>query len=84
MMNAELVTQRLSTVIIPTVYREDYLLSLRALTRRHRAKPLVDALLQAARFSQLDFSDYPQILAALERRNWFHEPDEAAIILDDR
>ncbi len=84
MMNAELVAQRLSTVIIPTVYREDYRLSLRALTRRHRAKPLVDALLRAARFSQLDFSDYPQILAELERCNWFHEPDEAAIIVDDR
>jgi len=84
MMNAELVAERLSTIIIPTVYREDYLTTLRALTRRHRAKPLVDALAKAAAFSHLDFSEYPRILAELQRRNWFREPDEARIITDDR
>ena len=84
MMNAELVAQRLSTIIIPTVYREDHLLSLRALTRRNRPKPPIDALAKAARFSHLDFSDYPRILAELERRNWFREPDDAKIIVDDR
>jgi hypothetical protein len=84
MMNAELVAERISTIIIPTVFREDHLLTLRALTRRGRAKPLVDALAKAAAFSHLDFSDYPRILADLQARNWFHEPDEARIITGDR
>ncbi len=42
MMNADLVFAGSSTIIIPTVYREDYLLALRALTRRNRPVPLVE------------------------------------------
>jgi Fic family protein len=80
MMNAELVHADRATLIIPTVYRDDYLLTLRALTRRHRPGPLVDALLRAQRFSNLEFAPYPQILKELQRRNWFREPDEAKII----
>ncbi len=80
MMNAELVSAGRTTIIIPTVYRDDYLLALRALTRRHRPGPLVDALARAQRFSSLEFSPYPQILAELQRRNWFREPDDAKII----
>jgi hypothetical protein len=83
MMNAELVAAGASTIIIPTVYRDDYLLALRALTRRNRPKPLVDALAKAAAFSRLDFSIYPRALEELQRRNWFQEPDEARILLPD-
>lgn len=82
MMNSELVAARASTIIIPNVYREDYLNALRALTRRHRAAPLVDALTRAHHFSHLDFADYPRILAELQRRNWFREPDDARIVTD--
>ena len=80
MMNAELVSAGRSTIIIPTVYRDDYLQALRALTRRHRPRPLVDMLVKAQRFSTIDFSSYPVVLAELQRRNWFAEPDEARII----
>lgn len=79
MMNAELVSAGQSTLIIPTVYRDDYVLALRALTRRDRAGPLVSTLATAQRFSNLLFSPYPAILAELQRRNWFREPDEARI-----
>ncbi len=81
MMTAELVATEASTIIIPNVYREDHLLALRALTRRHRPAPIVDALAKAAAFSHLDFSDYPQILAELQRRNWFHDPEDARLIV---
>ena len=84
MMNAEMVARDESTIIIPTVYRDDYLLALRALTRRHRPRPLVNALAKAAAFSHLDFSDYPRILADIERRNWFRAPDEATLLVGDR
>jgi hypothetical protein len=80
MMNAELVSAGQSTIIIPTVYRDDYLLALRALSRRHRAAPLVQALLRAHRFSHREFSPYPAALAELTRRNWFREPDEARLV----
>jgi Fic family protein len=79
MMSAELVAAGSSTIIIPTVYRDDYLLALRALTRRHRSAPLVGMLRKAERFSNLDFSNYPRTIATLEQRNWFKEPDEARI-----
>jgi hypothetical protein len=82
MMNAELVAARASTIIVPTVFRDDYLRALKALTRRHRAAPLVDAMARAASFSRLDFSTYPRILAELQRRNWFEHPDEARIITE--
>jgi hypothetical protein len=80
MMNAELVSAARSTIIIPTVYRDDYLQALRALSRRHRPRPLVDMATRAQRFSTMNFSSYPVALAELQGRNWFAEPDEARII----
>lgn len=56
MMNAELVSESLPTIIIPTVFREDYLMALRALTRRERPGPLVDMIHRAQKFSALDFT----------------------------
>lgn len=81
MMNAELVSNEACTIIIPTVFREDYLNALRAMTRRHRPAPLVDALVRAASFSNLDFTNYPNVLRELQRRNWFESPDDAKIVL---
>ena len=81
MMSAELVSAGQPTILIPTVYRDNYLDTLRALTRRHRPGPLVAAMLAAQRFSNLDFTSYPAILQELQRRNWFREPDEARIVL---
>ncbi len=82
MMNAELVSQNISTIIIPTVYREDYLLSLRALSRRHRPDPYIKMLLKAHSFSaNIDFSNYPKVLKELISKNWFIEPDDGKIIL---
>lgn len=80
MMNAELMSVGQSTIIIPTVFRDDYLQALRALTRRHRPAPLVQTLVKAQQMSHLEFSPYPQILKELTRRNWFREPDEARIV----
>jgi hypothetical protein len=80
MMNAELTAAGRSTIIVPTVVRDDYLLALRALTRRHRPAPIVQLLTRAQRFSTLEFSPYPVIVKELQRRNWFREPDLARII----
>jgi hypothetical protein len=80
MMNAELFSEGLSTIIIPTVYREDYLISLRALTRRNRPDPLIRMLERAQRIANLEFSPYKKILNHLETHNWFREPSEAKLI----
>jgi hypothetical protein len=80
MMSSELVSVGQSTIIIPTVYRDDYLQALRALTRRNRPAPLVQALVRAHKFSHLEFSPYPSALAEITRRNWFRDPDEARIV----
>ncbi len=81
MMNAELFSEGLSTIIIPTVYREDYLGALRALSRRSRIEVLVKMLVRAQQFSNLEFSPYPKILHYLKEHNWLREPNEATIIL---
>lgn len=81
MMNAELSIAGQSTIIIPTVFRDDYLLALRALSRRHRAEPFVQAMLRAQAFSHLEFSPYPTVLDELTRRNWFRDPDDARIVV---
>ena len=39
-------------------------------------------MIRAQRFSHLEFSPYPRILAELTRRNWFREPDDARIVED--
>lgn len=80
MMNAELFSQGLGTIIIPTAYREDYLLSLRALTRMNRPKPFIQMLTKAQKISLLDFSQYPSILRYLQDHHWFLEPDEGKLI----
>ena len=80
MMNAELISVNSPTIIIPNVYREDYLLSLRALSRRLRSEPMIKMLKIANEFSNLDFSDYPQILKTLQNKNWFREPNEGKVI----
>jgi len=80
MMNAELFSTNLSTIIIPTVFRDDYIFSLRALTRRHDPDPFVRMLIKAQNFSFLNFSNYVEIKDKLIKMNWFCEPDEAKLI----
>lgn len=80
-MNAELYAQGLSTIIIPNVYRDDYLGALRALSRQNRPRPLIQMLTRAHEFSHIEFSPYQKILKLLKQQNWFEDPDEAKLIL---
>ena len=80
MMNAELHGQGLSTIIIPTVYRSDYISNLKALSRRSDPENYVRMLSIAHEFSSLDFSDYPKIKNLITSKNWFMESEDAKII----
>ncbi len=74
MMNAELVQCGRCRIIIPTVYREDYLLALRALSRTQRAAPFIRMLTKAQEFSAgIDFSTFEIALGILRKGNAFEE-----------
>ena len=79
-LNRELLSHEIPSIIIPTVFREDYLLSLRALSRKKRPAPIGNMFLRALQFSCLDFREYQGIKQELIDRNWFLEPDEGKII----
>lgn len=80
MMNAELDHAAECRIIIPTVYREDYLLSLRRLSRESDADPYIRMLIRAQVFTKsIDFSDYKICLNQLERSNAFKEPSEGRL-----
>jgi hypothetical protein len=67
--------KRQSRIMIPTVYREDYLLPLKALSHNQVCEPLLGALSRAQRWSAA--FDYAQPRAALRealaRCNAFQE-----------
>lgn len=81
MMNAELVSAGQSRIIIPTVYREDYLLALRHLSRSSDAGPYIRMLLRAQAFTaSIDFSDYQKALQQLKKSNAFMQPYEGKLL----
>lgn len=84
MMNAELVNRNQCKIIIPTVYREDYLLTLKKLTRDKDPAPYVDMLSKAHKFSSyLNNEDYDTLYKYLNSHNAFFEPDEGKHLIID-
>ena len=82
MMNAELLCTGLCPVMIPVVYRNDYLRSLRQLSHSNRA----DALIKMADVSQRFVSELPDIsygetLRVLTACNAFKDPDDGQLLL---
>jgi Fic family protein len=80
MMNAELVKQGESKIIIPTVYREDYLLALRRLTRQSDFSPYIHMLQRAHEFSSFVYGeDMDKMQEFLKRCNAFLEHSEGSL-----
>lgn len=74
MMNAELTAAGQAKIIIPTVYRDDYLLNLRRLTRKHDAAAYIRMMNRAHAFSQwLEPTNYETLKKQLEQSNAFEE-----------
>ncbi len=79
MMNAELVAAEEHRIIIPTVYRNEYLSGLRALTHHARPEPLIRVLDFAQRYTaQLDCASLEQGKAVLTATHAFMDSNEAA------
>ena len=74
-MNAVLSAAKLGRIIVPTVFREDYLLPLKALSHNREAQPLVAALTRVQRWSAaLRYArPRPELRAELVRCNAFQE-----------
>ena len=76
MMNAELVAAEQSKIIIPTVFREDYLNALRRLTRRGDPSVIIRAMSRVRRFSaNIIGDDFDATRLYLERCNAFKDGD---------
>ncbi len=74
MMNSELEAGGQSHIIIPTVYREDYLGALRVLSRQSRTLPYIQMLDYAQKFNAaVDYHDLSAALATLRACNAFDD-----------
>lgn len=84
MMNGELIAAGETRIIIPTVYRDDYLGALRVLTRQNRTSPFINMLDTAQRFTAaIDFDDLDASTVALETARAFSEPDSGPLKIPD-
>ncbi len=81
MMNAELVKAGQTRIMIPTVYRDDYLGALRRLTRQSDPEVYIRMLQRAQLFcSTLTANSIDVMEDQLERSNAFKEHDEARLV----
>lgn len=82
MMNAELVKAGHSKIIIPTVYRDDYMGALRKLTRQRDTDTYIRMLQRAQEFSEYIYGDEMNSMQEyLEKCNAFTESTEKNLIL---
>jgi len=84
MMNAEFVNTTKTRIIIPTVFREDYLLTLKRLTNEDDPEPYINMLSKVHKFSEkLNFENYEDLYKYLEDHNAFFESDEGKYLIVD-
>ena len=80
MMNAELAKETQSKIIIPTVFRDDYMGALKKLTRQQIADPYIRMLETAQEFSSGIYGDdMDKMQQQLERNNAFLEHTEGKL-----
>ena len=78
MMNAELVSSNEERIVIPTVYRGNYVAALRALSAGNSAEPAVRTLAHARRFTNaVDWAGLPETAEQLRACNAFEEEASA-------
>ncbi|NND31001.1 MAG: Fic family protein, partial [Saprospiraceae bacterium] len=80
MMNAELVAGNRTKIIIPTVYRQDYLLNLRMLSRQNKTRGFVRMMDRVHAFSQwLEPKGRESVHEQLKVSNALKESEEASL-----
>lgn len=82
MMNAELVAQRQSKIIIPNVYREDYILALKKFSHQKDISTLVQVLDKMQQYAMaIPCDSFDNAHLFLTNTNAYKEPNEAKLIL---
>ena len=85
MMNAELVLGEQSRIIIPTVFREDYLLALRKLSRKKEPDTYIRVMEKLHHFSDnLYGQDFDELNRYLQASNAYEDPEEGKLQWIDR
>lgn len=85
MMNAELTSKGQSKIIIPTVYREDYVGALRKLTRQQDPGAYIRMLEHAHTFSENIYDDdMDRMQAYLQQCNAFLEAEQGKLVMAAR
>jgi len=83
-MNLFLTEAHLTRIIIPTVYRDDYISALKALSTNSLPTPLVRMLGRAARFSRwVNMTSKALAFADLKRSNALGRPETDKLTFDD-
>lgn len=78
MMNAELVAAKEQRIIIPTIYRSNYLSALKAISNRTSSEPLIRMLDFAQRITlSIDWTNFQRAEAELKSANAFMDSAEA-------
>jgi hypothetical protein len=78
MMNAELVSANQARIIIPTIFRNNYLAALKTLSLNSQADPLIRVLDFAQKYTSLiDWSDFEKAKKMLLKTNAFADSNEA-------
>ncbi len=85
MMNAELVKGNEARIIVPTVFREDYILALRKLSRHKDSSIYIKVLEKLQKFSyNLYGENFDELTKYLEQCSAFEEPEEGKLKIIDR
>ena len=80
MMNAELVSAGQSRIIIPTIFRNNYLSALKAMTHQGKPEALIRVLDFAQKYTSLiDWSDFKRSQTMLLATNAFEDPNTADV-----
>jgi fido (protein-threonine AMPylation protein) len=83
MMNSELVAAHQARIIIPTVFRNNYLAALKALSQNRRADPLIRVLDFAQHYTSLiDWNNYKKAQKMLQETHAFDDSATADLMGD--
>ena len=83
-MNAELVSQNQFKIIVPTVHRDSYLLSLRKATREGKFRANVKVLHQMQCYTaSIEWDDYGDVKKTLQNHAADKEPDEGVAVFNN-
>lgn len=81
MMNAELVAADQARLMIPTIFRNNYISALKALTHQKRPDPLIRSLDFAQKYTSLiDWSDFDRAHAMLRSTHAFEDANTAEVL----